>query len=1204
MGLKAMKNDRHAPLTLGVIHNYLYEGTVHDYFFHTILQGIYTAACKNGCNLLLGFEAYKQTGYVLELSTWPFYSPDSSFVPISPQNIDGLIITDMDAYSGSDIFRLVKEGFPIVNLLQENIRLNVNCDDFGGMYRGIAHLVEHGHRSIAFIGARRTTVEKDYMRRLTAYRKAVRDFKLDNNPNLIKYGELGRENSRMAMKRLLNSGVRFTAVAACDDNSAIGAMEAIREAGLRVPEDIAVIGFDDTYPAMVQDPPLTTLHQQKFETGYQAVKLLLEKLSGAKPGNESKEIPVNLIIRESCGCKSGSMLQDMRNSKWNRYKTHTAADDETDQEIISQLVDEVTAIVIRSVEYLSQDTIKAIYRRLIEAFKASVEQDASECFDLALNRIMEEVTSGGDDICVLHPMIIGMRKKICFFMNEEIDSTKQKLARNMLDRAVLLIGEGAVKQHRKHIIEKNNIIEQLGVLSARLMPAVDEKQIFQVLEECIPMFQIKQMDVVFFESEGNNPIEWSSLYRIIPPQWEKPYRFRTCEFPPLGLLPKKEAYRWALLPLIIDKEEIGYVVFDADNLWPCASIMNELATAIKGVGLYRKAVEGRKLAEESNLLKSKFLSMVSHELRTPLHIISSLSEMLIRGQEQGKFSLPKEYDRDFRRIHANAKHLDTLISDVLDMTQSEAGRLKLAFDAVDLFEVIAEVQNMVMGMVKNKGLSLKTEIFGQMPKVWGDRTRIRQILLNLVTNAVKFTERGEICIRTQEKEQNVVSSVSDTGMGIAPGEQAHIFEEFTKSGRTFYGEYAGLGLGLAIAKRLIEMHNGTIEVSSSGQEGYGSTFTFALPVLKDSSGEEKHEYDSKECERGVVILNKGREKGEQLENYLSGKGYTVEAIDMDEGMEWYNKILKTMPEAVVFNFKPEVVTGWEVMKALKDDPRTRNIQILFYSLLHETEQGSIVELDYFTKPVSGNELLRELRSRKLYEKEKLILIVDDDPEILNIHERLLKAELPSCRVVTTGNGQEALEIIQKEAPDLVLLDLMMPVMDGFTVLEAMQRNSESRDIPVIVLTGQILTGEDMLRLNQGVAAVLKKGVFSMQETLEHIEEALSRNKSLGSEKQRIVRKAMAYIHDHYKEQIGLTDICNSVHITKRHLTRCFREEMGITPIVYLNRYRIGLAKTLLKKVRKSITETAFEVGFLSASYFSRVFLKETGISPHQYKSSN
>lgn len=1200
-----MKDDRHAPPTLGVIHNYLYEGTVHDYFFHTILRGIYAAACKNGCNLLLGFGAYKQTGYALDPSAWPFYSPDSSFVPISPQNIDGLIITDMDAYSGSDIFRLVKEGFPIVNLLQENIKLNVNCDDFGGMYRGIAHLVEHGHRSIAFIGAHRTTVEKDYMRRLTAYRKAVWDFKLDNNPNLIEYGELGRENSRLAMKRLLDSGVRFTAVAACDDNSAIGAMEAIREAGLRIPEDIAVIGFDDTYPAMVQDPSLTTLHQQKFETGYQAVELLLEKLSGAKPGNESKEIPVNLIIRESCGCKSNSMLQGICNYfEWNRYGTHTGVNDETSQEILSQLVDEVTAIVIRSVEYLSQDIIKAIYRRLIEGFKASVERGASECFDLALKGIIEEVTAGGDDICVLQPMIIGMRKKICIFINEEIDSTKQKLAQDMLDSAVLLIGEGAVRQHRRHIIEKNNIIEQLGILSARLMPAVDEKQIFQVLEECIPMFQIKQMDIAFFESEGKKPTEWSNLYRIIPPQWEKPYRFRTCEFPPSELFPKKEACRWALLPLLIDTEQIGYVVFDADNLWPCTSIMNELATAIKGVGLYRKAIEGRKLAEESNLLKSKFLSMVSHELRTPLHIISSLSEMLIRRQEQGKFSLPEEYGRDFKRIHASAKHLDTLISDVLDMTQSEAGRLKLAFDVVDIIEVITEVQNMVMGMVKNKGLSLEVEVFGQMPKVWGDRTRIRQIVLNLVTNAIKFTERGGICIRTQAKERNAIVSVSDTGMGIVPGEQRHIFEEFMKSGPTFYGEYAGLGLGLAIAKRLIEMHNGTIEVSSSGKEGCGSTFTFTLPLLKDLSDEAKHEYDLNECERKVVILSKSGEKGGPLENHLSGKGYAVDTIDMDAGMEWYSGILKTMPEAVIFNFRPEIETGWEVMRALKDDPRTRNIQILFYSLLHETEQGSIVELDYFTKPVSGNELLQELRSRKLYEKEKLILIVDDDPEILDIHERLLKAELPFCRVVTSGNGQAALEVLQKEAPDLVLLDLMMPVMDGYAVLEAMQRNRASREIPVIILTGQIITGEEMLRLNQGVAAVLKKGVFSMQETLEHIEEVLSKNKSSGSEKQRIVRKAMAYIHDHYKEQIGLTDICNYVHITKRHLTRCFREEIGITPIVYLNRYRIDLAKTLLKKVRKSVTGTAFEVGFLSASYFSRVFLKETGISPYQYKSSN
>ena len=575
-----------------------------------------------------------------------------------------------------------------------------------------------------------------------------------------------------------------------------------------------------------------------------------------------------------------------------------------------------------------------------------------------------------------------------------------------------------------------------------------------------------------------------------------------------------------------------------------------------------------------------------------------LSELL---SQKGK-NTSSETERDLRRIYASAQHLDGLIRDVLDLARNDMGELKLVCAPLDLADVLRIVAVAGEQLVQDKGLEWQASIPEDLPKVWGDRTRLRQVVLNLITNAAKFTSQGRVSLRVRATEELVTVEVSDTGLGILPEEQAFIFDEFRQSERTTTLGYGGLGLGLAICKRLVELHGGHIGVHSSGEQGAGSTFYFTLPVMKnDGDADISTAISNKQT---VLLLVEHSGHGEQLRDYLLKRGFRVEMVWLDtDGIElphW----LKFQPGAVVLEQGVTTEQSWAVMNVLRENPLTREIPVLFYSLDLKQNSGSVLELNYLTKPLNKTDLMQALERQVINKhngkREKSILIVDDEVSTLELHARMIATWSPDCRISRARNGREALEIIQEIHPDLVLLDLMMPELDGFGVLEAMRSDPRSRDIPVIVLTGQTLTSEDMENLRRGVTSILRKGLFSTQETLSHVEAALSRSGTLGSEAQRVVRKAMVYLHEHYMEPISLEQTARHVSMSKEYLARCFHQELGITLVTYLNRYRVDRAKSLLERGEHSLTEVALETGFSNSAYFSRVFRQEVGISPRDF----
>jgi CheY-like chemotaxis protein len=389
-------------------------------------------------------------------------------------------------------------------------------------------------------------------------------------------------------------------------------------------------------------------------------------------------------------------------------------------------------------------------------------------------------------------------------------------------------------------------------------------------------------------------------------------------------------------------------------------------------------------------------------------------------------------------------------------------------------------------------------------------------------------------------------------------------------------------------------------------EGEGSTFYFTLPAAPVGSTEALP--SPRERSGAVVLVTEEGADPSMLAGHLARQDFDVETVRAAAGgQDLLNRILRTRPGAVVLDMDATSDQGWEIVRMLKAHPSTQDIPVFFHWLGSGQERDTVLELDNAEKPVGAADLAHMLARRGLlnaageHRTERTILVVDDEPRLCSVYAQMIQAQLPHCRVYTTYDGRQALDLIRQLIPDLVLLDLMMPEMDGFDVLNAMREGETTRHIPVVVLTARHLTEEDVMRLGQGVSAVLSKGVFTRAEIIAHVRQALSRGPESSAEAQRCVRQAIAFVHTHYAEPITRGDIAQHLAISDRHLARCFNEILGISPMTYLSRYRIEQAKTMLASGRAQVTDVAWAVGFSSQSYFSRVFAREVGISPSAYQ---
>jgi len=497
-------------------------------------------------------------------------------------------------------------------------------------------------------------------------------------------------------------------------------------------------------------------------------------------------------------------------------------------------------------------------------------------------------------------------------------------------------------------------------------------------------------------------------------------------------------------------------------------------TSVGMMALYHDITEllaARRAAEEASESKSRFLASTSHELRTPLNAIIGYSEML---QEEVNDAGHQEYAADLAKIRAAGKHLLALINDILDLSKIEAGKMELYVEEFDVRQAVDAVAGTVHPVVERNGNTFILECGEDLGTMRSDVTRVRQILFNLLSNASKFTENGTVRLdvhreRATDAESEIVRfSVSDTGIGMTPEQLARVFDAFVQADATTTSRYGGTGLGLAISRLFCQMMGGDIDASSS--PGTGSTFTVRLPVTApgqapESSASTAPAHDG----RIVLIVDDDPGARELIRRALQKEGYAV--VEASSGAEALAQARTVKPSLITLDVLMPGMDGWAVLAELKSDPGLADTPVVMVTIVDEKGRGfALGATDYLTKPVDRDRLLAVIGSN--LGNGGPVLVIEDDAGARSMLRRTL--EQHGREVAEAENGRVAIDWLGQHEPSLVLLDLMMPEMDGFEFLNRFRADERWRAIPVVVVTAKDLTAEERQRLNGGVERILRK----------------------------------------------------------------------------------------------------------------------------------
>ncbi len=523
---------------------------------------------------------------------------------------------------------------------------------------------------------------------------------------------------------------------------------------------------------------------------------------------------------------------------------------------------------------------------------------------------------------------------------------------------------------------------------------------------------------------------------------------------------------------------------------------------------YEQELErARETAESANRSKSAFLANMSHELRTPLNAIIGYSEML---EEEAQDIGQKGFIPDLQKIRTAGRHLLELISDILDLSKIEAGKMDLFLETFVVHELLRDVANTIVPLVRKNGNKLELQLTDDLGIMHSDKTKVRQVLFNLLSNAAKFTHNGNITLKASRfRDDNSKNphqprywlslEVQDQGIGMSPEQIEYLFRPFTQADSSTTRKYGGTGLGLAISRRFCNMMGGDITVES--ELGHGSSFTIYLPLeittpqqdeddkVLETTQINKVTTDSLGKVSRVLVIDDDPVARDLIYRHLMKEGFKVfTAASGEEGLQLAKLLL---PDAITLDILMPSMDGWTVLSKLKADPELADIPVVIATMVENKNMGfALGAAEYLLKPIDRQrlvEILDKYRANRDIIADGVtgkILVVEDEPVTRELFRRTLEKE--GWEIAEAENGRLALEQIAQQKPDLIVLDLMMPEMDGFQFIHELRRETIWQSIPILVVTAKELSVEERLQLNGYVQKVLQKGAFDRGNLLRHI----------------------------------------------------------------------------------------------------------------------
>ncbi|MEM9157969.1 MAG: substrate-binding domain-containing protein [Verrucomicrobiota bacterium] len=1039
---------------------------------------------------------------------------------LDPSRIDGLIYMQGREIDVPMLKRLEKNGLPVVacDSVFPGIT-SVAPDNRGAVFAAAQHLNSLGHRRIAFL--RGSKGIRNAEERFQAFRQALNTCGLDFDPSLVSIGEADFFLARNAVYNLLSNRRDFSAILCSNDRSAIGAITAIRQSGLKVPEDIAVIGISNFAEVLsMTDDRITSLNYPTYQIGIKAVELLHQKISGGEIPQEETRLPFRLMLRETCG---GSILEI----------PNASAERNEEDRLLSYLFQVGASLSNEEVTRLVSN-----FHRRVGSGEHPIE---------ALREVFIEGIENGLNPSIFHQLLMQLGNK---FEHWTPNNQSQPTTGQVLE-ALQESCRDNIMFYKRHAADVDQRFTDITESVFNLQVDITELgNIAPMLRELQLKLEAKYISLLAFES----PTISLGAYNGDVALWQidesattvdKTIKFNSRSFKYDELLPSSRNLRSIVATILKSKEGFLGILFidtDTDFLQSYHKLGPLVSASLQRISLFEsvqkqtrklerqtkelkeanheaeiaksKEIEFRQTAEKANKAKSDFLTVMSHEIRTPLNCIIGMSDIAAIAET------PEDANECIRIVKDSANSLLEIVNDILDFSKIETGRLKLRYANFNIERLVSAIAEMQTPVAQAKGLELRYAPNQNIPEtVAGDPIRLRQILTNLIDNAIRFTESGNVEIRIAFLDESdsaihLKFSVSDTGAGMSQEVRNSIFDVFKSSQLNNDQLYSSVGLGLAIVSRLVSQMDGKIEVES--ELGKGTQFTIVLPFKKLSPASVqpisptnptqvrslKMLVCSSAYDIESILSQSDRLNGIRIDYldtlyecvaawkkaYRQKEPYAVVLVELDDSRQENREKLEEVaffdPSQLVVvtprgpssaNLKITRNTFYHIEEPLRKDDLIKNIDQAFGHAENPRKNPS----ETLDASLSKNET-KQVKHR--------ILLVDDNASNLLVARAMLERE--GHAVTKAFNGQQAIDLWLHGQFDLILMDVQMPGKDGWQTTREIREAEAStgKRTPIIALTSHAIEGYDQKCYDAGMDAYIAKPI-ERESLVEFIREA-------------------------------------------------------------------------------------------------------------------